>query len=68
MMPRTTIELFNSRTRIGSRGKSEDWWTTIPLNIGDPMVKERNARCFKGQNDSFDFSEYMDSCGVVDIG
>ncbi|WMV11421.1 hypothetical protein MTR67_004806 [Solanum verrucosum] len=52
-MPKTTMELLNSWTRIGNRGKSEDWWKTIPACIWWTLWKERNARCFEGQNDSF---------------
>ncbi|KAG5612810.1 hypothetical protein H5410_024091 [Solanum commersonii] len=53
VMPKTTMELLNSWTQIGNRGKSEDWWKTIPACIWWTLWKERNARCFEGQNDSF---------------
>lgn len=53
VMPKTTMELLNSWTRTGNKGKSEDWWKTIPACIWWTLWKERNARCFEGQNDSF---------------
>ena len=53
VMPKTTMELLNSWARIGNRGKSEDWWKTIPGGIWWTPWKERMLGVLKDKMISF---------------
>ena len=52
MMPKTTMELLNSWTRIGNRGKVKIGERLFQPVMVDSMVR-KDARYFEGQNDSF---------------